>query len=40
MKSFLLGLIVAIAIAVGAHLAIGSYDWSAAAIYSPPNVRL
>jgi hypothetical protein len=40
MKSFLLGLFVAIAIAVGAHFVIGSYDWSAAAVYSTPNVRL
>ena len=40
MKSFLLGVIAAIAIAVGAHYAMGTLKWSAAAQYSSPSVRL
>lgn len=40
MKPFLLGLIAAVGIAIGAHYAIGSLNWSAEAKYSSPAVRL
>ena len=40
MKPFLMGVIAAIAIAVGAHYAMGTLDWSATAQYSSPSVRL
>jgi hypothetical protein len=40
MKPFLLGLIAAVGIAVGAHYAIGSLNWSVEARYSSPSVRL
>jgi hypothetical protein len=40
MKPFLLGLIAAVGIALGAHYAIGTLNWSAEAKYSAPSVRL
>jgi hypothetical protein len=40
MKAFLFGLIAAVGIAVGAHYAIGTLNWSAAAKYSSSSVRL
>jgi hypothetical protein len=40
MKAFLLGVIAAIGIAIGAHYAMGTLNWSAAAKYSTPSVRL
>ena len=40
MKAFLLGLIAAVGIAVGANNAIGTLNWSVAAKYSEPSVRL
>jgi hypothetical protein len=40
MKAFLLGLVAAIGIAVGAHYAIGTLNWSSAAKFSSPSVRL
>ena len=40
MKPFLFALLAAVGIAVGAHYAIGSLNWSAEAMYSSPAVRL
>jgi len=40
MKAFLLGLIAALGIAIGAHYAIGTLDWSSADRYSSQSVRL
>ena len=40
MKAFLFGLIAAVGIAVAAHYAIGTLNWSVAAKYSEPSVRL
>lgn len=40
MKPFLLGVIAAIAIAVGAHYALGTLDWSSATRFSSSTVRL
>jgi hypothetical protein len=40
MKPFLMGVIAAIAIAIGAHYAMDRLDWSSAATFSSSSVRL
>lgn len=41
MRAFVLGVLAAVIIAVGAHFALGSLDWSSKQLYSDPaSVRL
>lgn len=41
MRAFILGVVAAVIIAVGAHFALDSLEWSSAEIYSAPaSVRL
>lgn len=40
MRAFVLGVVAAVAIAVGAYVALGTLNWSSAERFSAPSVRL